>query len=521
MAVERRAEAGIDAGRHAEVVGRAPRSSAAAHPEREHLTCGCSCSPSTGPAGRSRRWSLPAAPPPPRRRAGRRARRGAGRARAGDPAARRRLGAASVARPARGATSGCRSPPSSAGPTSCGARCEALREPASGHAHRPRRRRQDPAGPRGGGRGRGRTSRAARWLVDLAGLTRPRARRPPGGRSPWPSATRGTTTRRRTVLAALATGTAAPGPRQLRAPARAGAPRSSTGVVAHAARTRGSWRPAGSRSGSTANTSSSSRRCPRPTPAGCSRTGCGAPAWTTTTSRGCGCPTSAGPRRAAAGAGARGGPAARPRPGRADRPARRAAAVRQPPLRRPGPPADPARHGGVEPRAAPGADPAGVRPPRCLRLHADADRRPPPSCAADAAGRTSRRSSTSRCWSREPDAGGTARFRLLDTLRLFALEQLAADRRGGRRPGGARPLLPGVPANGAVRGCTAPTRRSGSTGSRPRSRTCTPPSTGRRSTIPRWRCASPSRSGPTGTCAGGSGSRSPTSPGCSTGRPPR
>ena len=49
---------------------------------------------------------------------------------------------------------------------------------------------------------------------------------------------------------------------------------------------------------------------------------------------------------------------------------------------------------------------------------------------------------------RDPAAGGTARFRLLDTLRLFALEQADRDGRGGRRSARTRPLLPGLPADG-------------------------------------------------------------------------
>ena len=103
-----------------------------------------------------------------------------------------------------------------------------------------------------------------------------------------------------------------------------------------------------------------------------------------------------GPRRAAAGLGARGRAGAGLRPGRARRPPRRPAPVRQPTVRRPGAPADPAGHGGVEPRPAPRADAARVRPSGCLRVHADGVR----SGRCRRPGRRAARrqsSSTSRC----------------------------------------------------------------------------------------------------------------------------
>ena len=120
------------------------------------------------------------------------------------------------------------------------------------------------------------------------------------------------------------------------------------------------------------------------------------------------------PRRSPAGAGAGRGPGADARPGRADGPARRAAAVRQPSLRRTGAAADAAGHGGVEPRRCSPRRPSGCSPasgcsrPRCRRPG------PPPSAGRTTPRRTWPRSSTSRCWSASrtpagPRASGCSR----------------------------------------------------------------------------------------------------------------
>lgn len=117
---------------------------------------------------------------------------------------------------------------------------------------------------------------------------------------------------------------------------------------------------------------------------------------------------------------------------------------------------------------------------------------------------------------RESDTGGTARFRLLDTLRLFALEQLSETgaefdaRRAHARYyldflQSAREQLHGPDQEKWIDRIEAeePNVHAALDWAAEHD----PPS------------PSPSRwpSGPTGTCGGASGSRSPSSPGCSTG----
>ena len=120
---------------------------------------------------------------------------------------------------------------------------------------------------------------------------------------------------------------------------------------------------------------------------------------------------------------------------------------------------------------------------------------------------------------REPGTSHPVRFRLLDTLRLFALGRLAAqgiedDVRAAHARfhlhliDWLRPHLHGPGQEDAIR----PSRRRGT--EHPRG-----PRLGRRARS-RAGCAPRRRSlGPTGTCAGGSGSASPTSPGYSIGTP--
>ena len=120
------------------------------------------------------------------------------------------------------------------------------------------------------------------------------------------------------------------------------------------------------------------------------------------------------------------------------------------------PPPDPRRHARLEPR--PAASPTSRRCSGASRSSPAASRSPPPSSwpASTTPSTCSAPSSPSRSCSGCPQTDGTLRYRLLETVRLYAAERLAIGR-GGRRPARRPPrhrprVAGGHPPRGALAG---------------------------------------------------------------------